>query len=229
MRFKRGFKVFRTPSLRGRVSARLSPKRFIRHRLGLKAPRGWGWVTNPKRAAYNRLYNRSSIGCITFPLTLIAILIFPLFLIGCGSTPPQERAEALTPKKVVEPVKTSPTYTPPPEPVNASTGLNRVQMRSLGLDFAQEYPFWPLVYGSYDVYGKNNVGMSVTGTITNYGDATVSNVIVILDVYDRLKTKVDDAIDTTLSIAPGQTWKYDIPIWLNDGRSCVLREIRFRR
>jgi hypothetical protein len=42
--------------------------------MGLKAPRGWGWVTNPKRAAYNRVYNRSSIGCLTFPLMLIAIL-----------------------------------------------------------------------------------------------------------------------------------------------------------
>ena len=34
----------------------------VRHSLGLKAPRGYGWLTNPKRAAYNRVYNRSTVG-----------------------------------------------------------------------------------------------------------------------------------------------------------------------
>jgi len=29
--------------------------------MGLKAPRGYGWITNPKRAAYNRLYNRTTV------------------------------------------------------------------------------------------------------------------------------------------------------------------------
>lgn len=47
----------RMPSLRKRVSARTSWKRYARHSLGLKAPRGLGWVTNPRRAAYNRLYH----------------------------------------------------------------------------------------------------------------------------------------------------------------------------
>jgi len=50
----------RKPSLKKIISARTSPKRFLRHNLGLKAPRGWGWVTNPKKAAYNRIYNRTS-------------------------------------------------------------------------------------------------------------------------------------------------------------------------
>ena len=51
----------RKPSIKKRIAARTSPKRFVRHNLGLKAPRGWGWITNPKRAAYNRVYNRTSI------------------------------------------------------------------------------------------------------------------------------------------------------------------------
>ena len=51
----------RTPSLRRSLAARTSPKRFIRHSLGLKAPRGWGWLTNPRRAAYHRVYNRTTI------------------------------------------------------------------------------------------------------------------------------------------------------------------------
>jgi hypothetical protein len=29
--------------------------------MGLKAPRGWGWLTNPRKAAYNRVYNRTTI------------------------------------------------------------------------------------------------------------------------------------------------------------------------
>jgi hypothetical protein len=49
--------------LRKRLAARLSWKRYVRHSLGLKAPRGWGWVTNPRKAFYNRIYNRTSVGC----------------------------------------------------------------------------------------------------------------------------------------------------------------------
>ena len=55
---------FRVPSLKKRISARTSVRRAIRHRAGLKAPRGWGWVTNPKRAAYNRIYSRTTRGCL---------------------------------------------------------------------------------------------------------------------------------------------------------------------
>ena len=51
----------RTPSLRRSIAARTSVRRIIRHNLGLKAPRGYGWLTNPKRAMYNRVYNRTSI------------------------------------------------------------------------------------------------------------------------------------------------------------------------
>ena len=50
----------RTPSLTKSLAARSSPKRYIRHNLGFKAPRGWGWITNPKKAAYNRVYNRTT-------------------------------------------------------------------------------------------------------------------------------------------------------------------------
>jgi len=62
----------RRPSLRKRIAARTSLKRVVRHSLGLKAPRGWGWLTNPKRAAYNRVYNRTTVGCITLPLLVMA-------------------------------------------------------------------------------------------------------------------------------------------------------------
>lgn len=51
----------RKPSLKKSIAARTSVKRVIRHNLGIKAPRGYGWITNPKKAAYNRVYNRTSI------------------------------------------------------------------------------------------------------------------------------------------------------------------------
>jgi hypothetical protein len=54
----------RTPSLKKMVAARISPKRFIAHSLGFKAPRGWGWLTNPKKAAYNRVYSRTSFSLL---------------------------------------------------------------------------------------------------------------------------------------------------------------------
>lgn len=70
---------FRIPSLNKRIAARTSLKRVVRHSLGLKAPRGWGWLTNPKKAAYNRVYNRTTVGCM--------VLIAPgiLLLVGLSS------------------------------------------------------------------------------------------------------------------------------------------------
>jgi hypothetical protein len=51
----------RVPSLKGRIAARISPARAIRHRLGLKVPRGAGWLTDPERAARNRVYSRVTV------------------------------------------------------------------------------------------------------------------------------------------------------------------------
>jgi hypothetical protein len=65
----------RIPSITKRIAARTSIKRVLRHNLGLKAPRGWGWVTDPKRAAYNRIYNRTTKGCGTSVLIFLAGLV----------------------------------------------------------------------------------------------------------------------------------------------------------
>ncbi|HEX8169040.1 MAG TPA: hypothetical protein VF824_00705 [Thermoanaerobaculia bacterium] len=70
----------RTPSLRKRIAARTSLKRYVRHSLGFKAPRGWGWLTNPKRAAYNRIYNRTTVGCVVLPA--IALALVALVMLG---------------------------------------------------------------------------------------------------------------------------------------------------
>ena len=50
----------RKPSLKKRISARTSIKRQVVHRAGLKMPRGWGWLRNPKKYAYNKVYNKTS-------------------------------------------------------------------------------------------------------------------------------------------------------------------------
>ncbi|NBG86928.1 hypothetical protein [Isachenkonia alkalipeptolytica] len=50
----------RKPSMKKRVSARISPKRQIVHRAGIKMPRGKGWARNPKKYAYNKVYRRTS-------------------------------------------------------------------------------------------------------------------------------------------------------------------------
>lgn len=50
----------RKPSLKKRISARTSLKRQIVHRAGLKMPRGYGWLRNPKKYAYNKVYNRTT-------------------------------------------------------------------------------------------------------------------------------------------------------------------------
>jgi hypothetical protein len=75
---------FRIPSLNKRIAARTSIKRVIRHNLGFKAPRGMGWLTNPKKALYNRIYSRTTRGCLlVLPLlvSLAGCIAYGLFLL----------------------------------------------------------------------------------------------------------------------------------------------------
>lgn len=65
---------FRKPSIKKRIAARTSVKRMVKNSLGLKAPRGLGWLTNPKKAAYNRVYNRTSRGCFVLLFTFISMV-----------------------------------------------------------------------------------------------------------------------------------------------------------
>lgn len=69
---------FRTPSISKRIAARTSVKRIVKNELELKAPRGYGWITNPKKAMYNKVYNKTTTnsGCVI----LLFILIF--FIVG---------------------------------------------------------------------------------------------------------------------------------------------------
>lgn len=66
---------YRIPSLTKRIAARTSVKRVIRHNLGFKAPRGMGWITDPKKALYNKVYNKTSRGCL---VSLVILMTMPL-------------------------------------------------------------------------------------------------------------------------------------------------------
>jgi hypothetical protein len=66
---------FRIPSLTKRIAARTSVKRIISHNLGFKAPRGMGWITDPKKAMYNKVYNKTSKGCL---VSVLFILLLPI-------------------------------------------------------------------------------------------------------------------------------------------------------
>jgi hypothetical protein len=68
---------FRIPNLNKRIAARTSVKRIVRHNLGFKAPRGMGWLTDPKKAMYNKVYNITSRGCL---LSLLFLISIPLTL-----------------------------------------------------------------------------------------------------------------------------------------------------
>jgi hypothetical protein len=74
----------RIPSFQKRIAARLSSPRFIRHSLGFKAPRGFGWFTNPRRAAYNRIYNRTTIKADNVIVLVIVALVWLLSAVFGG-------------------------------------------------------------------------------------------------------------------------------------------------
>jgi hypothetical protein len=67
---------FRIPSLSKRIAARTSVKRYIRQSMGIKAPRGYGWITNPKKYAYNKIYNKTSKGCMMSLIMLLGVFFY---------------------------------------------------------------------------------------------------------------------------------------------------------
>ena len=73
---------FRIPSINKRIAARTSVKRIIRHNLGFKAPRGLGWVTNPKRALYNKVHNKTSRGCLVNVLFLLSMSLAFVYVVS---------------------------------------------------------------------------------------------------------------------------------------------------
>ncbi len=61
-----------------RIAACTSFKRVIRHNIGFKAPRGMGWITDYKKALYNKVYNKTSRGCL---VSMVFLLSMPMVLV----------------------------------------------------------------------------------------------------------------------------------------------------
>lgn len=51
----------RKPSPKKRLTDRLSVKKQLVNRGKLKMPKGYGFIRNPKKALYNKVYNKTSI------------------------------------------------------------------------------------------------------------------------------------------------------------------------
>ena len=71
----------RKPSIKKRIAARTSVKRAVRHSLGLKASRGYGWLTNPRKAAYNGVYKRTAKGCGTRIFMMSATVLLFIWVV----------------------------------------------------------------------------------------------------------------------------------------------------
>jgi hypothetical protein len=71
----------RKPSIQKRIAARTSGKRFVGQIIGLKAPRGYGWLANHKKAAYNRGYKRTTKGCETHIMMIFSVFIIIVTMI----------------------------------------------------------------------------------------------------------------------------------------------------
>ena len=71
----------RKPSIKESIAARTSVKRYIRHSLGVKAPRGWGWISNPKKPYITRSTVKPHLVYLIFLSFLNNKTYFELFLL----------------------------------------------------------------------------------------------------------------------------------------------------
>jgi hypothetical protein len=74
---------FRIPSIKKRIAASTSLKRVVRHNLGFKAPKGFGWITDPKKAMYNKVYNKTSRGCLVQLILVFSVGFISLSVPSC--------------------------------------------------------------------------------------------------------------------------------------------------
>ena len=68
----------RKPNIKKRIKARTTGKlkRSIKKEITpFYGKKGAGWVKDPKKAAYNKIYKKTSIGCM-IPLTVCILILF---------------------------------------------------------------------------------------------------------------------------------------------------------
>ena len=73
---------YRKPSIKKRIAARTTGKAKRKIKKALipgYGKKGMGWVKSPKRAAYNKVYRKTSTGCLLPVLVFISIIIYLIF------------------------------------------------------------------------------------------------------------------------------------------------------
>jgi acylphosphatase len=101
----------------------------------MKAPRGWGWLTNPKKAAYNRVYNRTTFGLGKGCLVMVLMVLAPVVLLlypGCKdqrpphSQLPKQATQGSTVAASAPSVRT--TTSSPSAPASAQAAHRRIHV-----------------------------------------------------------------------------------------------------
>lgn len=75
----------RKPNVKKRIKARTTgrAKRAVKGKINpFYGKKGMGWVRNPKRAAYNKVYNKTTRGCLVPLLVAVASAGSMLYLMG---------------------------------------------------------------------------------------------------------------------------------------------------
>lgn len=74
----------RKPSLKKSISARTTgrAKRAVKRSINpLYGKKGMGWVNDPKKAAYNKVYNKTTFSVVDNLEIIITIIILAIFLL----------------------------------------------------------------------------------------------------------------------------------------------------
>ncbi len=114
-----------------------------------------------------------------------------------------------------------------PDPSAVITDTPPVSERVLkekGLDTKVSYPYWPLVYDMAMVANKD----MITGKVTNYGDKSVSSVMIQFGLFSASRDKIGTAQDQIASLGPGETWSYQAPVKGIEYDQCRVENLTFK-
>ncbi len=114
-----------------------------------------------------------------------------------------------------------------PDPSAVISDIPQVSERVLrekGLDPTVTYPYWPLVYDKAMVANKD----LITGKVTNYGDKSVSTVMIQFGLFSAAKDKIGTAEDRIASLGPGETWSYQASVKGIEYDQCRVENLTFK-
>ena len=114
-----------------------------------------------------------------------------------------------------------------PDPTSVISDIPPVSERVLkekGLDTTVSYPYWPLVYDKAMVANKD----TITGKVINYGDKSVSTVMIQFGLFTSSLDKIGTAQDQIASLGPGETWSYQASVKGIGYDQCRVENITFK-